>query len=79
MSDVPMPADPSSSPVPDGPGVLIGYDRAVLVEVLVFHYRRGIEGCGCGWAELGRSFPEHVADVYEQSATFTVGVPDAGT
>lgn len=43
------------------------YDRQILVEVLVYHYRRGIEGCGCGWAELGRSWPEHVATVYEES------------
>lgn len=43
------------------------YDRAVLVEVLVYHYRKGITGCGCGWAELGRSHPEHVANIYEES------------
>jgi hypothetical protein len=43
------------------------HDRAVLVEVLVYHYRDGIQGCGCGWAELGKSWPEHVAMVYEES------------
>jgi hypothetical protein len=43
------------------------YDRDVLVEVLVYHYRKGIEGCGCGWADLGRSWPAHVATVYEES------------
>jgi hypothetical protein len=43
------------------------YDRDVLVEVLVYHYRADIKGCGCGWAELGRSWPEHVATVYEES------------
>lgn len=52
-------ADTDAPPVP--------YDRAVLVDILVYHYRRDIQGCGCGWAELGRSHPEHVADVYEQS------------
>lgn len=50
----------------DEPGV-VPYDRAVLVDVLVYHYRKGIEGCGCGWAELGASYPGHIADVYEQS------------
>lgn len=43
------------------------HDRKVLVEVLVYHYRADIKGCGCGWAELGRSWPEHVATVYEES------------
>lgn len=41
------------------------YDRAALVEVLVYHQRRDIGSCGCGWAELGHSHAEHVADVYE--------------
>lgn len=41
------------------------YDRAVLVNVLVYHWRT--KNSGCGWAELGKSHPEHVADVYEQS------------
>ena len=48
---------------------MIDYDRNVRVEVLVYHYRRDMKGCGCGWAELGRSHPEHVADVYEQSVS----------
>ena len=43
------------------------YDRAVLVDVLVYQYRKDFSGCGCGWAELGRSWPEHVATVYEES------------
>lgn len=45
------------------------YRRTVLVEILVYHYRADNASCGCGWAELGRSHPEHVADVYEQSVT----------
>lgn len=44
----------------------IPYDREVLVEVLVYHNRRDIKGCMCGWSELGHSHPEHVATVYEQ-------------
>lgn len=43
------------------------YDRDVLVDVLIYHTRNGIRGCRCGWAELGRSWPEHVATVYEES------------
>jgi hypothetical protein len=43
------------------------YDRAVLVGVLVYHWPTKTSGCHCGWGELGRSHPEHVANVYEQS------------
>lgn len=43
------------------------YNREVLVEVLVYHYHVLGKGCGCGWAELGKSWPEHVATVYEES------------
>lgn len=43
------------------------YDRKVLVEVLVYHWPTNTAGCTCGWAVLGQSHPEHVADVYEAS------------
>lgn len=43
------------------------YDRAVLVEVLIYHQRASIERCACGWDRLGASHAEHVADVYEAS------------
>jgi hypothetical protein len=42
------------------------YYRDALVTTLVYHQRTDIKGCGCGWAKLGHSHPEHVADVYEQ-------------
>ena len=45
----------------------LGYDREVLVEVLVYHQATSTSGCHCGWAELGKSHADHVADVYEQS------------
>jgi hypothetical protein len=45
----------------------VKYDRDVLVNVIIYHGRTSIKGCHCGWAELGRSHAEHVADVYEQS------------
>lgn len=41
------------------------YSRSVLVEILVYHWATSTSGCGCGWAELGHSHAEHVADVYE--------------
>jgi len=41
------------------------YHRDVLVLVLVYHQRSDISGCVCGWALLGHSHAEHVADVYE--------------
>lgn len=49
------------------------YVRAVLVDVLVYHYRRDDASCGCGWAELGRSHSEHVANVYEESVRARAG------
>lgn len=52
----------------------VPYDREVLVTVLVYHYRNDNSSCGCGWAELGRSHPEHVANVYEQSIRAREGV-----
>ena len=48
-------------------GPEITYERTVLVEVLIYHQRRSIEACNCGWAKLGASHAEHVADVYETS------------
>jgi hypothetical protein len=56
----------------------VSYDRTVLVNVLVYHYRASIKGCGCGWAELGRSWAEHVAEVYEQSVAAREGSPMSG-
>jgi hypothetical protein len=41
------------------------YDRKVLVEVLAYHWPTNTAGCTCGQVALGRSYPEHVADVYE--------------
>lgn len=43
------------------------YHRELLVAVLVYHQRTDTSGCHCGWALLGASHPEHVADVYEQA------------
>lgn len=43
----------------------VAYRRDVLVDVVVHHWRESIKGCSCGWSELGRSWAEHVADVYE--------------
>lgn len=47
--------------------VFIAYDRAVLVDVLIYHQRTESSGCGCGWGELGHSHAEHIVDVYEAS------------
>jgi hypothetical protein len=47
--------------------LIAAYDRAVLIEVLVYHQRIQSTGCACGWGVLGASFAEHVADVYEES------------
>lgn len=49
------------------------YRREVLVEVLIYHWRRSISACGCGWSVLGASHAGHVADVYEASAAALEG------
>jgi hypothetical protein len=52
------------------------YDRAVLVETLIYHQIGAPQGvwanpCLCGFGtraeHLGKSHAEHVADVYEAS------------
>lgn len=48
----------------------VSYDREVLVEVLVYHWRRDAASCGCGWSELGRSHAAHVADVFELAMAY---------
>lgn len=50
------------------PRGVIRYDRSVLVQILTYHWATSTSGCGCGWAELGQSHPEHVADVYEMES-----------
>lgn len=47
----------------------VKYDRKVLVEVLIYHWATSTSGCGCGWAELGHSHAEHIADIYELSVS----------
>jgi len=64
-------------PDPTPVSAVLPYDRDVLINVLIYHYRRDIKGCGCGWAELGKSHPEHVATVYEESVLARAGVSGA--
>lgn len=52
---------------PPGGGAVTVYDREVLVQVITYHRNVTIEGCMCGWADLGKDHSKHVADVYEQS------------
>lgn len=44
------------------------YVRSILVEVLIYHRPKQDSSCHCGWAQLGRSWPEHIAHVYEMCA-----------
>lgn len=46
---------------------VIKYDREWLVSVLIYHQRTDTSGCHCGWAVLGASYAEHVADIYEET------------
>ncbi len=51
----------------------VPYNREVLVNVLIYHWPTRTAGCYCGWGVLGASFPEHVADVYEESVAIQTG------
>lgn len=46
---------------------MIPYDREVLAKVVIYHHKVSIEGCLCGWSNLGESIGKHVADVYEKA------------
>jgi hypothetical protein len=48
--------------------VVTHYDREALVQVLVQHQRMTSQFCLCGWGELGKSHPAHIADAYEAAA-----------
>lgn len=47
---------------------------AVLVEVLIYHYRKNSSDCGCGWSELGALHPAHVAEVFRDSLMVNQGL-----
>lgn len=55
----------------------IRYDREALVDVMIYHWPTLTSGCTCGWGVLGASFPEHVADIYEQKMLYGL-MPDHG-
>jgi len=48
----------------------VTYVRGLLVGVLVAHQPTSTSGCICGWAVLGASHAEHVADVYEAATGY---------
>lgn len=45
--------------------VIMEYDREILIAILIYHQRKDIGHCACGWSILGASHAEHVANVYE--------------
>lgn len=49
------------------------YNREVLLQVLIYHQQTPTSGCHCGWAELGKSYCEHVVNVYEETIRFLKG------
>jgi hypothetical protein len=57
------------------------YDRELLVEVPTYHQQRSDSSCICGWARLGASHPEHVADTYEATlrSSMNVSLNDEGS
>jgi hypothetical protein len=45
----------------------IPFNRDVMMTVLIYHQRKDISVCGCGWSKLGHSHAKHVVEVYEMS------------
>ena len=44
-----------------------GTHRWLATDVLMTHQRRDSSSCLCGWSDLGKSHPEHVAAALEQA------------
>ena len=38
-----------------------------VAALLIEHSRRNIEGCRCGWSDLGKSHARHVAEVLDET------------
>ena len=57
--------------LPDGRSI---DTRGVLVDVLIYHQQTRTSGCHCGWAVLGASWAEHVADVFEESVLQRISI-----
>ena len=56
------------------PATLSGEDiRDVLLLTLTYHQRYAAGACACGWSAWGDSYPDHVADVFEESLLAHVG------
>ena len=36
-------------------------------EILIYHQRRDITGCLCGWSELGKSHPGHQVQLLKEA------------
>lgn len=49
--------------------------RRLAAAVLTAHQRYTSDGCLCGWAELGRSHADHVAEVLDAAGALR-GSPD---
>lgn len=49
-----------------GRPTVIRVRRDILIDVVIYHTKTNIKGCRCGWAKLGESWAEHVADVVQQ-------------
>lgn len=49
--------------------------RRLATAVLVAHQRRDATSCLCGWANLGHSHAEHVAEVLDQAGALRDAPP----
>lgn len=52
-----------------------GTYRRLAAAILIAHQRTGIGGCLCGWAHLGHSHAEHVAEILEHAGALRTEPP----
>lgn len=45
-------------------------EEECLAQVLIYHYRKDSQFCGCGWGVLGHSHVQHVIDVFKESIRY---------
>lgn len=50
-----------------------------LANVLINHSRRSIEGCACGWSELGQSHAKHIIEEIRKAGLAIISVSSLET
>jgi hypothetical protein len=52
--------------------------RQLAEEILIYHQRKDITGCICGWAELGKSHPGHQVEMLTRAGLLAEAAAEQG-